>query len=619
MRARRPLLVLAVLLSFVAAKRRGVDLPAPAVRQPIADVFSTSNPFEVHSTHLSIDLTVDLNTRSLRGSVTHTIEHLTSANQFIVDNGGLIIDGVKVDGKSVTVKSGGVAGRGSGLIIPIDPKAASVRIDYHTSPGATGAVHWLKAVETRSRSLPAMWTENEPDLGRTWIPMQDTPSNRVTYDATIHTPSNEMALMSASDNPKSIRSDGVYHFTMTHSIPTYLIALTIGQYAFRDLGNRTGVYSEPSLIDDTAYETQYVPDMLSAAERVLGPYPFERYDLVFPPKYPGGMENPELNFISQDFITTNHPAVLFPSNLIAHELAHAWFGDLLTCAEWNDLFLNEGFATYFAPRIDEEMGAPEVAGSVYQGDRQGLDSVLALNFPARLTVLHRTFQGTERPSFTTIYYNKGEMFLKTLETSMGRSAFDAMIARYVQQNREHWVDDITLRDVVEGDPAYSAAISADEWIYGSGLPSNIAPIPPSALQARIQARADAFRGGTPASQIDTTGWTEFDRQQFLVKIQDLIPSRMSELESAFHISELPTPPSPWLVSAAKVLDAPSKAVLDRYLSIGKYDSAPTWYALSQTNDGRAYANALFKNVDVYYDSDSRLLIAQYIGFTGVLP
>jgi hypothetical protein len=380
------------------------------------------------------------------------------------------------------------------------------------------------------------------------------------------------------------------------------------------------VYAEPNLIDDTAWETQFVPQMVSAAERVVGPYPFEHYDLVFPPKYPGGMENPELNFIGQDLVTGNHPATVPPHNLIAHELAHTWFGDLLTCAQWNDLWLNEGFANYFAARIDEEMGALDLAAYVYRLDREALDSFLTLKVPDRLQVLHRTFVGTERPAFTVIYYQKGEIFLHTLEDRMGRAAFDAFIAQYKKTNEWHWVDDIAFRDAllasVAGDPELQAALDVDPWIYGPKLPANVSPKPESALVQRAQAQANAFRAGAAASSLDRVGWTDIEESYFLSLIQDVTVPRMSELDSVFGFSQRKTPPPLWLNAAAKSLDTKSRALLDGYLALGRVSSTSTWYTLAQTTEGRAYAVTLYGHVREVYDPTSRQIISGYLHIPG---
>jgi len=610
MRTRRILLIAAVLLCSVAAKRR-VTLP-PVAREPLADVFSASNPRAVESTHLALDLTVDFDAQVLRGSVTHTLLHHGAARQFIVDTNGLDVDGVTADGAATTWTFGTAAANGTPLVVDVAPATQTVRIDYHTRPAAAG-LHWLTAPQTRAGAMPAMWSENEPDMARSWIPLQDTPSARATYDATIHAPAGELALMSAANNPTAANATGVYAFSMPHSIPSYLIALTVADYEFRPLGERSGVYAEPNLIDDTAEEMRFLPDMLPAAERILGAYPFERYDLVFPPKYTGGMENPELNFIGQDFVTGNHPAVLPPNGVMAHELAHAWFGDAMTCAEWNDLWLNEGFATYYTTRIEEEMGQPEQARFELFEDRDSLDQFLATHPTPRLTVLHRTFIGSERPLFTIITYQKGEALLETLEDRMGRAAYDAAIARYVRQHSFRWVDDVEFEAALPGDPA----LQLDDWIYGTGLPSNVSPKPSSTIAARLIAQATAFRGGTRASALDTAGWTPDEQRYFLLLIQDITVPRMSELDAVFHFSQLNTPPLPWLVAEAKSLDATSRSVLDRYLGRGTAASLPVWSTLAQSTAGKAYAVGVFGRVQGLYDAATEKSIALMLGLQSV--
>jgi hypothetical protein len=457
--------------------------------------------------------------------------------------------------------------------------------------------------------MPALWSENEPDFARSWIPLQDTPSTRATYDATIHAPAGELALMSAANNPTSTNATGVYTFSMPHSVPAYLIALTVARYEFRPIGDRSGVYAEPNLVDDTAEEMRFLPDMLPAAERVMGPYPFERYDLVFPPKFSGGMENPELNFITQDAITGNHPAILPPHGIIAHELSHSWFGDRMTCGEWNDVWLNEGFATYYEKRIEEEMGAREQAEFGLMTDRDALDQYLASHPADRLTVLHRTFTGSERPSFTIIWYQKGEMFLKTLEDRMGRSAFDAAIAHYESRHPFHWIDDVDLRSELPDDPA----LQVDAWMYSGGLPSNVSPKPASALAARVTVQANAFRGGTKAAALNTAGWTNIEQQYFLQLIQDITVPRMSELDAAFGFFQMNTPPLLWDVAAAKSLDAASKALLSRLLARGTASSLPVWNTLAQTVAGKSYAVGLFAQVRGFYDPATQKSIATMLG------
>jgi leukotriene-A4 hydrolase len=604
MRTRRVLLVVLILLTPAAARRRAVA--PPEGRQPIADVFSAANAHAVTSTHLSLDLTVDFDQQVLRGSVTHTLLNRTGARQLVLDTNGLDVDAVSADGTTTTWTYGAPALNGTPMIIDIEPRTQSVRIDYRTRPTANG-LHWLTAQQTRTAAMPAVWSENEPDFARSWIPLQDTPSVRTTYDATVHVPAGELALMSAANNPTATNATGVYAFSMPHPIPSYLIALTVARYEFRPVGDRTGVYAEQGLGDDAAYEMQFLPTMLHAAESVMGVYPFERYDLVFPPRFTGGMENPELNFISQDAVTGNHLPVVTPSGLIAHELSHSWFGDRMTCAEWNDLWLNEGFATYYTKRVEEAMGAAEQAEFELKTDRDALDQYLASKPSPRLTVLHRTFVGAERPSFTIIWYQKGEWFLKTLEDRMGRSAFDAAIADYERIHPFHWVDDVELKATFD-----RADLQIDDWLYGSGLPTNVSPPPVSLLAQRVQSQANDFRAGNSASSLDTAGWTDIELRYFLQLIQDVTVPRMAELDAAFHLSQLNTPPVFWLLAAAKALDANSRALLDRYLAVGTPGSLSVWNQLAQSAAGRAYAVPVFGQVRSRYDTNTEKTIANLL-------
>jgi aminopeptidase N len=573
---------------------------------------------DIESRHLSLDLAVDFTTQTLRGSVTHQVSNHTGTRTFAVDTSGLDIDAVTADGRATTWSFGMPAANGTPLMIDIDAQTTSVRIDYRTTPSAR-AIRWLTAKQTRDGALPAMWTSSEPDFARSWIPLQDTPAVRVTYDAIVRVPPGELALMSAANNPTSSNQSGIYSFSMPHSIPSYLIALTVARYEFRALGDRVGVYAEPQLLEDTAYEMQFLPAMLPAAERVIGPYPFERYDLVFPPKFSGGMENPELNFISQDVITGNRPPVVPPHGIIAHELSHSWFGDLVTLATWNDIWLNEGFATYFEKRIEEEMSASEQAEAGFYTDRKALEQYLASKPPDRLTILHRSFVGSERPSFTIIWYQKGEMFLKMLEDVMGRPAFDAFIVRHLQRNAYHWVDDVTFRDLLRAmllqTPELESRLRIDVWLYQGGLPSNVTAPTTSRLWQRVQVQADAFRAGTSALALDRRGWTTLEPLIFLQLINDITTTRMPELDAAFGFSNMNTPPLRWLLAIAQTLSDRDRPVLDRYLTRGTPGSLPVWSTLSQTAAGRAYAVPLFNRVREFYDPATERTIAQMLQVT----
>ncbi|WP_449435437.1 M1 family aminopeptidase [Pedobacter steynii] len=182
------------------------------------------------------------------------------------------------------------------------------------------------------------------------MPCQDSPGIRFTYNATVSVPNDLLALMSA-ENPEVKNSKGIYHFKQIHPIPSYLLALAVGDIEFKAVDKRTGIYAEPSVLAKAVYEFADMGKMVNAAEKLYGPYRWGRYDLlVLPPSFPfGGMENPNLTFITPTVIAGDRSLV----SIISHELAHSWSGNLVTNATWNDFWLNEGFTNYFERRIDE--------------------------------------------------------------------------------------------------------------------------------------------------------------------------------------------------------------------------------------------------------------------------
>jgi leukotriene-A4 hydrolase len=603
-------------LLSLGVQRRAVA--PPETRQPGADSFSAARPQQVETRHLSLDWTVDFDASVLRGSATHELVHHTDASTFVVDTRALDIDAVSIDGTPATWHFGTPAPNGTPLVIDIAPETRSVRIDYRTRPLADG-LHWLTAKQTLGRTAPFLWTMSEPDLGRSWIPMQDTPSVRLTYDATVHVPPGLLAVMSA-ENPRQAAADGVYHFEMRHPIPSYLIALAVGRLEFRALDERTGVYAEPELIDEAAYEMQPVPAMVDTAERILTPYPFERYDLLFPPQFGGGMENPELNFISPEAITGNHPAVVEPSGLIAHELSHTWFGDYLTCSNWRDVWLNEGFATYYEKRIHEEMTSWERAEVGFYVDRKAVVDYVVSGVQPRLTVLHRDFAGTERPSFTIIWYQKGEMFLKTLEDLIGRDRYDAAIRSYLGRNGNRWVDDVSfltaLREsAIDGDAALESRLQLDTWVYGPGLPPNMNTPATSAMWDRVAVQASAFRSGAKATSLQTKSWGPIEVNIFVQQINDLIPARLADLDAGFHFSTMKIPPLQWLVAIAKTLTAAYQPQLERFLLRGSSGSIPIWSELAKTTAGLTYGRGVYARARDFYDAPTQRAIESFLRLT----
>lgn len=587
----RPRIALALVTFFLlaGARQRAVQHPAvwPSTGAP-RDVFTYAEPEKVTTRHLTLDLTPDFETGQLRGRATLEIENRAGTRTLMLDTYELAIERVLLNGNTAAVWSlGAQTAIGRPLSIAIEPATRFVTIDYATSssgiplPHSFGpALTWSLPEQTFGGEQPFLYSFNSPIGARSWMPVQDTPTVRMTYDATLRVPRGLMALMSAADNPTAVNDTGVYTFHMPYRIPAYLIALAVGRLEFHAFDERTGVYAEPELIDDAAWELQSLPQMLAAAEDIAGPFPFVRHDVVLLPPtfFAKGMENPMLNFLrSTSVVEGHHPANPAPKDLVAHELAHAWAGDATTLANWNDVWLNEGAATYLAHRILEELQSAELTELIWADDLDRYETHVNRSHPDT-TILHRE---VEHPlaGFDLTGYLKGSLFLRTLEDHVGRESFDTFLQRYFQSYRWRWVDDRAFvgmfRESVQPSATLEAQIGLDTWLYAPRLPTNVTAPASSAIRTRAQQRASAFNSGTPIAQLNPGSWTETETSIFLQLASAKARTRMAEVDAALSLSTRDTPPLAWLVSTVVTKYDPGMAAVERVLLRG----APyTWIA-----------------------------------------
>lgn len=443
---------------------------------------SFANIDEISTSHLHLDLEVNFDKKILSGVARHTMDN-TGTDQAIFDIKDIDIKKVTLgeEGKeSETTYAIGKADEllGEPLIVDINEDTKHVNIYYSTTPEAE-ALDWLPPELTGSGKYPFLYTQGQAILTRSWVPVQDTPENRMTYSADLKVPSELLALMSAT-NPTEKNETGEYSFEMKQPIPSYLLALAVGELEHADLGNNCGVYAEPHMIDKAAYEFEDIPKMMTAAEDLYGDYLWETYDvIVLPHSFPfGGMENPRLTFATPTLIAGDQSLV----SVIAHELAHSWSGNLVTNATWNDFWLNEGFTVYFENRIMEKIYGKEVADMLalieYQELKESVNDMMSSGNSAdthlKLELNHRN----PDEGMTDIAYVKGSLFLKTLEAKVGRSRFDEFLKKYFQEYR---FETITTEDFV----AYlnknllekeNIEFNVDEWIYSKGIPDNVVEI-----------------------------------------------------------------------------------------------------------------------------------------------
>ena len=498
----------------------------------VQDNHSFSKPNEIRVTHLNWDAEVDFETKTIRAVATYDIQHIAPASQIIFDVKKLNIEKVLVDGQPVNFEIGEEREfLGAPLKIDVKPESKSVAIHYTTSPGAE-ALLWVDGEK------PFLFTQSQAILARTWIPCQDSPGLRITYDAQVKVRKDLLALMSA-DNPTQKNETGVYSFKMDKKIPSYLIALAVGDVEFRSIGDRTGVYAIPSLIDAAAYEFEDMQKMLEAAEKLYGEYAWGRYDvLVLPPAFPfGGMENPKLTFATPTIIAGDKSLV----SLIAHELAHSWSGNLVTNATWNDFWLNEGFTVYFEERIMESVYGRDYSEMLAQLSRQELDATVAefMNGNAQDTWLKLSLDGRNPDDgMTDIAYNKGYFFLRLIEETVGREKWDVFLKKYFQENAFQVMDTERFLEYLKVSfkaERLDEKINIDAWVYGAGLPENI-PVVKSERMERVASIASEWSSTQSLKNVNWKDWSYQEKVFFLTNIKVTDARQLSALDKAFEIS-----------------------------------------------------------------------------------
>jgi len=522
------------------AGRQATVARAPA----IADPHSHARADRTVVTHLALDLAVDFATKQLAGTATLTVERRVPGAELILDTDGLTIAAVTACGSSQAIPFTLGARHpilGVALTIALPASATCVAIRYRTSPDAK-ALLWVDPAGTAGKVQPMLFTQSQPIVGRTWVPMQDTPSVRFTYDAVIHVPPAMMALMSA-DNPQQRSADGVYRFAMQHPIPSYLMALAVGDFAFRAIGTRTGVFAEPGVVEAAAREFVEVDAMVATAEQLYGPYRWGRYDmLVLPPSFPfGGMENPRLTFLTPTAITGDRAMV----SLIAHELAHSWAGNLVTNATWNDSWLNEGITTYVERRIMEALRGQDFADLLWHLGRQDLDATVAESGAASpvLRLAQRLdASGDPEDASGTVAYEKGALFLRTLEVRLGRARFDGFLKdrfdrlAFQSTDSRAFIADTLAR--LGGDAAgKDLPALLEDWIYGTGVPASVTP-DASVLATKIAEAARAF--AATGAAFDPGGWKTLEWIAFLRSLPATTTiERLRALDQQYHLTESP--------------------------------------------------------------------------------
>ncbi len=639
-----------LLVSGCSRKTAMFDLQNPTAS---VDLHSYAQPTEWKTHHIHLDVDVDFQRKVLRGTARLHVDRPAGAT-----GGALVLDtrDLKIELAEYMLGDEGAnwqpapftlgqtdAILGTPLRLEIPAEARMVRIRYETTPGAA-ALQWLEPAQTAGKKQPFLFSQSQAIQARSWIPLQDSPGIRAGYSANIRVPKPLVAVMSAAmegpadeeNRERDAAEEPVpadvteYRFLQQRKIPSYLIALAVGDLGFvnidpevrkqpdvdadeetgrkKRIHGRTGIYAEPSMLDVAAREFEDTESMIQMVEKRFGRYRWGRYDLlILPPSFPfGGMENPSLTFATPTVIAGDKSLVA----LVAHELAHSWSGNLVTNATWRDFWLNEGFTVYLERRILEDL---------YGTERADLEAVLAYNelleemasLPARDQVLYVDLAGRDPDEgFTGVPYEKGALFLTAIEKAVGREVFDAFLRDYFFH---HAFESITTPEflsfldtqLVRVIPGLEAKVPVMEWLTQPGLPVGH-PVPQSTLLESVNAEAAAYaKGAKPARTVPFSTWSSLQQLRFLRALpKDLGTARMQALDEAFRLTATGNAEvlSQWLLMAARNGYSPANARMERFLvEVGRRKFLkPLYEELVKSPEGRVRAKAIYAKARAGY-------------------
>jgi leukotriene-A4 hydrolase len=594
------------------------------------DYHSFANIEQFRVTRLELDLRVDSDARVLRGVVGLFVKRLDpGATQLILDTRDLNVT-------EVAEKAQGVLGAmsktettwvgrpyhferkdpilGQALVIELAPSKKStefIRIEYETSPTAPG-LQWVAAKDTAGRRQPFLFTQSEPIGTRSWIPLQDTPQVRLTYTATVHTSSDVLAVMSAKSvltaTGGPAKRSGEYAFVTPDAVPSCSIALAVGDLAYKATGSRTGVYADKSVIKAAADEFADTESMIAAAEKLLGPYRWERYDIVvMPPSFPtGGKESPRLSFVSSTVIAGDKSLV----SVIAHEIAHSWSGSLVTNATWRDSWLNEGFSGYLESRI---------MNSMYGEGREmterviGLETLrddLATRSPKEQWLAIDLRDRDPQEAFSSVADQKGRLFLTFLDAKFGRERFDGFLHGYFDHfsaksvTSEQFVAYLQ-ENLLDRFPGIVTRDQVMAWVFGPGIPPD-AVLPSTDAFAGVDAVRTAWAGGKiAAKKLESRAWVAQQWMYFLDGMPaGLSTAQVAELDRTFGFARSANAEvvQHWLLLAMRHQYQPSFVRLEEYLkTIGRRELiVPLYRELMKTPAGATQARRVYALARPHY-------------------
>ncbi|CAO3637411.1 unnamed protein product [Cunninghamella blakesleeana] len=510
------------------------------------DPSSLANLKQVKSTHLHLNWTISFEKKNIAGHVIIDLVTLEdNVDKVVLDTSYLDIQRVSYEGQDLKFEVADChPSLGSALTIqlaqPITTSGTKfqVKIDYSTTEDCT-AVQFLEPEQTVGKKHPYLFSQCQAIHARAFCPCQDTPAIKLTYSASVSSPLPVVMSALKTDNLQGENGLTTYKFEQRTTIPSYLIAIASGNLVSREIGPRSSVWCEPEVVDNAAWEFDSTEDFIRTGEELLTPYEWGRYDLlVLPPSFPyGGMENPCLTFVTPTLLAGDKSAV----DVIAHEIAHSWMGNLCTTQNWEHFWLNEGHTVFIERKITGRLhGEAERQFSAIIGWKALKESVELFGADSPATVLKPDLSGGIDPDdyFSSVPYEKGFNLLYHIEKVVGGpSIFEPFLKSYVQKyagqsiTTDDWKNYLfEYFEKTHGQEYVDKLNTIDwnTWINGAGMP----PVDPqfdTTLAKQCYDLADKWdkaRQGSDLTEFAPSDIESFSAGQkivFLEKLTDCQP------------------------------------------------------------------------------------------------
>lgn len=610
--------------SFGGVSATSTPPSALAPLQPGLDYHSFANIEQFHVTRLELELRVDFRNKVLFGAASLEVKRVDPrATQLVLDTRDL-------DVRDVSEKATSLLGAtdksqttwvsrpfhleradpvlGSPLVIELPPAAKKtselIKIEYVTAPTAP-ALAWLDAGDSGAKHDPLFFTLPGPIGARNWIPLQDTPQVRFTVRAHIHTDPDQLAVMSAKNDPKAKRN-GDYTFEMDEPLPPRALALAVGDLRYHELGPRSGIYAEKAFIGPAEGALADFEKLVAAGEAVSGAYPYGRADVLITPSLSpvAGVAQPRLDYLT---------ASTLPGSALeyaARALAQGWAGNLVVPATWRDAWWSEGLSGYLAGRMVAAVGGEARAALDATLELKGLPSELAALKPEeqRLAVdLRNQDPGLAQRSARSA---KARLLFVWLESRVGRERLDVFLKGFFEHFAQKSVTTEQFLDYLDREllaRSAGAVSRADimQWVEAPGLPATAVLPDAPALAAVDAARATWLKGASAARKLDTRTWSAPEWRAFLEGMPAALRrEQLAELDQAFGFGRREDAETvrDWLLLVVRNAWSPGFPRLEEYLATqGRLSLVvPLYEALMKTPAGTATAQRVYAQARTHY-------------------